>query len=239
MNIFYINREEDAERRKLIKAELQLHNLHGTHFRALGVDSLPRITTDTPIYFSSPGQRGCLSSHLALLRHIAESDDSSQHTLVLEDDCRLAPKIDLEQITKQAPADFGILQLATSNAKHIEILHNAHKRLGVHWYGWYSSLWGAHAYIIKKEAAASIAARLYPGEMIRIRGIHMPLHCTADHLIFRLCQTYTSCIPLAYQRSLPSSIHPNDETLDREEAERYCIRLWTGYDNKTPVQQAK
>jgi GR25 family glycosyltransferase involved in LPS biosynthesis len=55
-------------------------------------------------------------SHLNTIRRaIYEGNSSNKYALILEDDLQFAADIDFKDLIASAPADFGILQLVTSN----------------------------------------------------------------------------------------------------------------------------
>lgn len=228
MQIYYINRDVDRERRSFIEQQIEGVRLIGTRFPAITPETLPPIRSDSPLLFSSPGQAAGLASHLALIRQIARSDEAKEGALILEDDSFLYPLLDLNVVIASAPAGFEILQLSTSNKQYLHILYDLYKRHQFCWYGWHSSFWGTHAYYITKKAAISMASRYFPNEEITISGVLMPYHNMSDHLIFKGLAVYTSCYPLACQRDFASSVHPAEAKTkpDRSDAMNECLRIW-------------
>lgn len=66
------------------------------------------------------------SSHLRAIRAAIYANNSKPYALILEDDLQFAFDIDFKKLIENAPADFAMLQLITSNERDITTLWNSY-----------------------------------------------------------------------------------------------------------------
>lgn len=178
---YWINLLESQERRKVMVQYLkESHDYAGIghHKRILAVtpDSLSYNLTrlEKPCKRNSPSDLAIIMSHLTAMRtavydrHKLGGEQSySDYALILEDDIEFTFRVDLRRVVSQAPKDFGILQLMTSNVEAINELQEkyfASKGTNLwtlnHWTnttgnGKYARYWGALGYIINKRVVKS------------------------------------------------------------------------------------
>ena len=114
---------------------------------------------EKPCKRNTPNDLAIIMSHLTAMRTAVydqhKSVGESQYALILEDDVEFLYNIDLRHIVREAPPDFGILRLMTSNIEAIEELWNKYKASSEtkkwtrnHWTnttgnGKYARYWGA------------------------------------------------------------------------------------------------
>ena len=130
--IYYINMDDMPERARLMEVHLQELGLLGVSRRVAG------LTTKTcnliMVERMCKGHKGrmgfeeiaILCSHVNAIRTAvldpAPYAKSSRYALILEDDVRMSFRIDFGALVKQAPRDFGILQLMTSHVDDFETM---------------------------------------------------------------------------------------------------------------------
>jgi GR25 family glycosyltransferase involved in LPS biosynthesis len=134
MEIFYINRDCDHQRRKHIQKVLRECNLSGRRFKAVTPETLPTIEFEPPVIHRSITDIACLSSHLLLIKAL-NLHCRSWPVLILEDDCVLPDWISLEAVIKSAPEGWEALQLATSTSQHLMQLYKYWTDCKLTWHG--------------------------------------------------------------------------------------------------------
>lgn len=130
--VYYINMEDMPERARLMEKHLKELGLLGVSRRVAG------LTTKTcnliMVERMCKGHKGrmgfeeiaILCSHVNAIRTAvldsAPHAQSSRYALILEDDVRMSFRIDFGALVKQAPRDFGVLQLMTSHVDDFETM---------------------------------------------------------------------------------------------------------------------
>ena len=127
--IYYINMDDMTERARLMEQHLSELGLKATR--------VPGLTTRTcnilMLERMCKGHKGrmgfdeiaILCSHIRAI-YTAVTDDStpqareSKYALILEDDVRFSFAVDLNSLIREAPVDFGVLQLMTSHRDDFE-----------------------------------------------------------------------------------------------------------------------
>lgn len=137
--IYYINLEEATERNSMMLAQLEKYNI--TNFERFNAvrfkESRHRIL--------NPSEFGCLSSHVEIIRRIADGTDD--YAIVLEDDIDLSAieqwDFTWDELMSHLP-DFGILQLMRNQVNQFD---------GVSIKEWDSNDRSTAAYLITKSYA--------------------------------------------------------------------------------------
>jgi len=171
---YWINLPASVDRRKFMTAQLDMYGVQ------LGLAAHTRVEAISP---KSPGYRvtklempckrntetdiAVILSHLtAIYRAVKDTSAAaakSPYALILEDDAAFHVKIDLRRVVENAPTDFGLLQLTTTNTEALSLLWNSFSEShnSVFWTGnaWdkttangkYTLYWGALGYIVNKK----------------------------------------------------------------------------------------
>lgn len=173
-------------------------------------------------------------SHLyAMICFLRDETNTSDSALICEDDLSLEykqfwTKPVLQYASENTPNDWEILQLAAiARDEHmgdLNVLHAVPRNYPV----WYSTC----AYLIKREAAHKILKTLgvsieSPRPLVKIAPppSHYPHAMFADHLLYRICRTYT--LPLFTYTAIDSSICP-EHVPGQILHKRTINRLWCG-----------
>jgi GR25 family glycosyltransferase involved in LPS biosynthesis len=222
----FINRLEDAERCDSVERSIRAARLNPKRIEAITPDKLPSITVQGFIIQPNVSVMACLCSHLLAIKSIAESLVIEDWALVAEDDCILSNFVDFDKVVLAAPSDWDVLQLSTSHVDVQLALDSYYREFRLLWHAWRDPHWGAHAYIISKQAALSLTQKFFQGETISLAGLYLPRHTVADALVFRYVNSYTSCFPLAYQQSYVSTIFAGGKGHDSDRFPAVCKAIW-------------
>lgn len=186
--IYYVNLERAKDRRHYIETHLAERNLKGVRVEA--VESLENTTVAvvSPLSMVNPNNKevACIVSHLIAI-HKAVHDQiffaASPYALIIEDDVKFEFPINWNELLYNAPEDFDVLQLMTSNSEQVAVMAEYYdstlngmikdrlKRnisspdLTKHHLLWMprqrgSPLWSTQAYAIRKDNVRHIIDRL-------------------------------------------------------------------------------
>ena len=154
-----------------------------------------------------PGVIGCTLSHLKAITSIA-----SVYCMIIEDDaflsmCHLHSDFDIDRILQEAPLDWGIIQLGCNQRSTLDFRP------------WVSSdrMYGAYAYLVKKECADRIRQLLVrpDGTMHLDQALSKEKYIYADFFLYGLVneatdyKTYTHTIFSTYNNktTMDSTLH--------------------------------
>jgi hypothetical protein len=154
-----------------------------------------------------PGVIGCTLSHLKAITSM-----QSIYCLIIEDDaflsmCHLHDHFDMDRIIKEAPLDWGIIQLGCNQRSTLDFRP------------WVSAdrMYGAYAYLVKQECADSIRQLLVrpDGTMHLDQALSKEKYIYADFFLYGLVneattyKTYTYTIFSTYNNktTLDSTLH--------------------------------
>jgi len=172
---YWINLADSVDRRRYMTAQLNLYGAQmglGSHFRVEAVRpqaSEYRVTKlEMPCKRNTETDIAVILSHLtAIYRAVKDASASSDYALILEDDVAFQFKFDMRRVIANAPPDFGLLQLSTTNTEALSLLwkafessHNTDFWTRNNWDATtankkYTLYWGALGYIINKKVAKS------------------------------------------------------------------------------------
>lgn len=218
--IYYINLDTSPERKKFMEDQFRKYGLRGKRVKGVYGKHLSSLIKSSPsdeIQFENhdpqltPGEVGCTLAHLRAIK--TAFDDKQTIALIAEDDCcfDLIPfwEKSLEDVVKDAPADWEILQLYSFHCLyHEDGPYKKHVPGGKYCYS-------NAAYIINKQGMTKLLSQLYKDGKFIIRS---PIqdktdqaYGTADRIIYDCITTYTYTIPMvfAYNELLDSTIHPD------------------------------
>ena len=156
-----------------------------------------------------PQPANLLSRLKTLHNFITNTEHNNEIALILEDDAVPSPSLTFKGLINMldtAPNSFEILQLGTSHLQSAERLIQHKVKSGLEWHNWHYPLWGSHAYLITKEAAEKVVRTLFHNTELDLKSVYCPDLCVTDHLLYLICQTYTSTYPWFGQLGWKSSI---------------------------------
>ena len=208
--VFYINLDKDKDRKEYMEVQFKKYEVvKAERVPAIYGKDLPNLKKQTdrePKFVNnypdlSPSELGCTLSHIKAIRKAKET--GSEYSLILEDDANfdLLPywNSSLDDVVKNAPKDWGIIQLFSWTYPETSEFYFKHEPGNYE----YSSV----AYLISKAGIEKILEyghSLGPG----------PPHGYADRYIYDIATTYIYMTPLIFplNTALESTIHP-DHTL--------------------------
>lgn len=209
--VLYINLARREDRKKSIEEQCSKLGVNPVHIVAVDANEIPKETEETLPFVTHKGyklwltQYACALSHLKAMKYLIESGEDK--ALILEDDAifkedaipylkfylGLAPLPDQPPI----PSDWKIIALGHLSYNKGEAMKPITK-VSLNPYRWWA---GAHAYLIKRETAASFIDTYG-------KTIWAPFD---DMLAFvgKFHKTYLCNPPLAYQIEGYSDIDRN------------------------------
>ena len=101
-----------------------------------------------------PAELYCTMSHLyAIYRAVHSTTTTSKYALIMEDDVYIPVSTDYNALAASAPADFGVLQLLTSQIKWLKSMRDDYikKPLKGIWSKHTNTMWSAGLYLINRE----------------------------------------------------------------------------------------
>ena len=164
--VFYINRERDVERRKLIESELKNANLSGIRIPAIEGRAIPG---DLRAYFDmdgrnlTAGEMGCYASHLLALSALVAK--RLPWALVLEDDALLSADFapHTQSILANLPPNWDLVHLCRDPCRAVKAM--AQLELGKTIVRYSRVPAGAVGYLMSSAGAAKFLApkkRVWP-----------------------------------------------------------------------------
>jgi GR25 family glycosyltransferase involved in LPS biosynthesis len=213
--VFYINLDRSKDKREKIENQLKLY--FNNYYRISGVDGsklYPNIynnkITKNVTYnlqdFKTTKQRGksssvigCLLSHIKTILLVDEK--GYDNAVILEDDTDLQyiPKWDttIENIIREAPKDWDIIKLFTSNEKkqneNIELFNKKIKYRKLPQNN-IESEWSTGCYIINKRGVSKIMKDIQNNEFKIDK--HKYKHFVADYYLYKNKNVYEYTKPL-------------------------------------------
>jgi GR25 family glycosyltransferase involved in LPS biosynthesis len=208
--IYWINLDSKTDRKLHMENQFKTYNIT-KHTRITAVDG---NNIDNNIYFTnsdfikrtSNPILACLLSHLQSI--IKAYNNHLDNVLIMEDDICISIvnqwNFNIDDIIKQAPNDWEILQLNMHKLSYIKQLMK-HSDKFVPWIpGYHSTL----CYLINKKGIDKMIKNVYRNNRIFIpKNIELP----ADYFLYTICKTYTYTKPLFIYINNKSSI--NDQVL--------------------------
>ena len=188
--VYYINLEQSRARRN--NTEGMLNSL-GYPFRRVSAWTEAHVMRYVRVdkRHWHPKEIGCIASHLQAMMQAVEHSrahpEAPPYALIIEDDISLEFNVDFRQLVNDAPPDFKIIQLGSSNYKQMRELwwtffnsttgaddpskgNNLRGQLSLHRYAagpsnlfslraWNSSLWSTQGYLINTKRIAEEISR--------------------------------------------------------------------------------
>ncbi len=180
---YWINLDDNIDRRDYMNKNFEVFG------HQLGIGSNRRISAvkpdteafritklEKPCKRNTDGDLAIILSHLtAIYRAIKDTSPMAQHNpyaLILEDDVEFHLKADLRKVIQSAPADFGVLQLTTTNTEALTTLWGKFEASGFSSFwtpnkwsdttknGKYTLYWGALGYVIQKKVVEPFIDRV-------------------------------------------------------------------------------
>lgn len=208
--IYWINMEKSVDRKNYMldifnKYKKFINNIKINRINAIDGSSI-KISDHISKYnekgTTKLSEFGCLLSHLKAINTFSNSDYNI--ALIFEDDVSFELteywKISLNNIIKNAPCDWGIIQLYTMNKPDNNILYKK----------WNDKNWSTIAYIINKKSAKEFMNKYYINNKYIFE--HEPLYAS-DLYIYKYIKTYTYKDQLFVQRN------NNDSTIHSDHIE--------------------
>ena len=198
---YWINLKRSKDRRKHMEKELNKLKVKHTRIEAINGKKLETYDYNLSLLTlksNTPGEIACTLSHLKAIK--ASYDNNDSMCIIMEDDvcfelCQYWTK-SLKQVVKEAPKDWEILQLNTSNANELWKFYETKAKPYLKWNKlYYSGL----VYIIKRKAMEKLLNTIFKQVINNKRFL-------ADYVIYDTCITYTLSKPLFMHMLFASSI---------------------------------
>jgi GR25 family glycosyltransferase involved in LPS biosynthesis len=198
-------------------------NFMETQFNRLDIDN-KRINAVTPADFDNqlaherpltckhPGctsceyEFACISSHIKAMKYALETSNDN-HFVIMEDDITVPYIIDYDNIVKDAPNDFDILQLLILYGPTVKYLYeNLYLKNNVKFIKWKYLLPSAGIYITSRKGAEKLVNRYYKNNKYDFNDCEYQI--VADVALYQSVNTYATTFPTAYPNiNMGSEIH--------------------------------
>ncbi len=124
--VYYINLDTETERKEFIRQKLKQWGFKDINrVSAWTTNDVRRfvtseITSVPNLLEKNDKEIACIASHLyAMLLAVEDDYNSSPYALIIEDDVSLEMDVNWKEMIENAPDDFSILQLTTSNSEAV------------------------------------------------------------------------------------------------------------------------
>jgi GR25 family glycosyltransferase involved in LPS biosynthesis len=169
--VFFINLDNSKDRRDFVEAELTKRDMK--HKRVRAVTNAEALGVRMEVQTMIPPNNheiACISSHLVAMWEALNDDTidpTNPYAIIMEDDVALQFDVDFAELVNNAPPDFAILQLTTSNSFEVDRMWNDYSLAAASsanelidssiWrrHKLSDGLWSTQAYIIRKDAVKS------------------------------------------------------------------------------------
>ena len=203
--IYWINLDRSKERKEYMTKNFKKYKVNNYRFSAINGYNLKKyphikFTKKQKEVYES-GELGCVSSHINLIIELYKH--GVNEAIIMEDDISIntLPKMKykIKDIANNAPKDWEVLQLHTSNHKLIkEYLSNSilYVRSG-------DKLYGTCSYLINRKGMKKLYDICYKKGNI----VFPDEDIIADHFIYNTCITYYFTKPLFIHLAGKSTTH--------------------------------
>jgi GR25 family glycosyltransferase involved in LPS biosynthesis len=226
--IYWINLDRSKDRYNSIINQFHKYNIKNhKRINAINGKNLESYNYIIPENKRTNNELACTISHVKAI--LQAYTDNTDYALIMEDDICLALvdkwSTSMNEIIKNAPSDWEILQLSVSPPKIIKLLHNINSNYTPWKQGYYSCL----CYIINKKGMHKIKKRTVINNRLQL-----PNNCNlvADDFIYKTCHTYTYTYPL-FVFSANNSIIMNNRTINYLQRIKQLI---LSYYNMTDIE---
>ena len=201
--IYYLNLDGQPERREYMEEQFKYWEIENyTRISAYDgrEDDLSDIIKGTYPAQVTPGEIGCVTSHLKAIKHWYDTSDSP-YAIIMEDDCSLDLikywNFTWNDFYSRVPYDWDVIQIAIICTGDIHV--RLHKR--------FVNDFSTACYLINRHHAEKLIKHHIKGvDKYRLDNGMKP-RPVADDLIYNSGNTYS--IPLLlYKTELGSAIHP-------------------------------
>tara|TARA_B100000686_G_scaffold354478_1_gene464987 strand:- start:6659 stop:8824 length:2166 start_codon:yes stop_codon:yes gene_type:complete len=213
--IIYINMDESVNRKSYMNAQFKFWGIKN-YQRIQAVDGKNILIEYENNYPSlTDPELGCTLSHLKAIDYANKR--KLKYALIIEDDTSLELLpfwgIDMNYIINNAPKDWEIIQLWTTNKectdeKKTSLFYKHNDK---------NPCWGTMAYLINLKGTDTVLNYCkFPYDGFKLGGYEdkpSPKYGRSDQFLYNLCKTYYFTIPLflAADEMLGSTIHESHE----------------------------
>ena len=165
------------------------------------------LTCKHPGCTSCEYEYGCLCSHIKAMKECLKYNDS--HYVIIEDDIFLPFKINYNELKKNIPEEFDIIQLLILYDKTIDVLKDYYISNNSLFIKWQYLLPSTGMYIISKKGAQKMID-LYVNKNNKYDFSSSNCQNVADVLIYSSIPTVATTLPYCYPNiEMGSEIHPH------------------------------
>lgn len=131
--VYYVNLDAAVDRRTYIEAQLREQHLQSVRVPAMDSSENVTVSLVSPLTVAQPNDRelACIASHMVAL-HKAVNDQSffpsSPYAIIIEDDVSFEFPVNWNELLYNAPEDFDVVQLMTSNAEQVISMADSYQK---------------------------------------------------------------------------------------------------------------
>tara|TARA_B100000287_G_scaffold38281_1_gene35080 strand:+ start:137 stop:982 length:846 start_codon:yes stop_codon:yes gene_type:complete len=222
--LYIINLDEEPERMAWMEDQLKYWEIENYHRisaydgRPVTGDDLSDIIVGKYPENVSPGEIGCVTSHLKALKHFVEETDAPS-AVIMEDDCDISIAkywtFTWRQFMARVPYDWDLVQVAVICPGELHV--NVHKR--------FVNDFSTACYVITRHHAEKLLRLHVKGtDKYRLDNGVKP-RPVADDLIYNSGCSY-ACPIFLYKIELGSSIHPEHIEIFHRGSHNGLRELW-------------
>jgi hypothetical protein len=229
--IYYINLDDQTNRKEYMEEQFKYWNIQN-YTRISAYDGrqsdLGEILVGRYPDNVTPGEVGCVTSHLKAIKHWYDTSDSP-HAMFLEDDVELSTarfwNFDWTNFFSRVPYNWDCIQLAIicTGDVHVPI----HSR--------FVNNFSTAAYVINRHYAEKLIRLHVRGNKYKLDQDVKP-RATGDDLIYNAGVTY-SCPLFLYKTELGSSIHEDHIEIFHKKNYEAIHNFWQQAGSQMTVEQ--
>lgn len=227
MKYFWINIDNSIERKIFMEQQFKHLNIEHTRISAITPNDFPTVLEHKPPFFcgnpeciqtnykNCPYEYACLCSHIKALQ-IALETCNDDYFVIIEDDIFIPFEIDYNEIIKQAPKDFDLIQMMVLYAPTVKQLFNRMYINKINFIKYQPILPSTGQYLITRKGAKKLVD-LYINNNNKYDFSNYSHIRVADILLYTSVNTYTTTFPYVYPYiKLGSEIHPDHLNVHQE-----------------------
>jgi GR25 family glycosyltransferase involved in LPS biosynthesis len=215
---YWINLSRSIKRRVFMENQFNNRNIKNYRVSAITPDDFDILLENKrPLTCKHPGcinceyEFACISSHIKAMKAGLDDDNNKNNEwfVIMEDDMFIPYNINYDELIKDAPKDFDIIQLCISYGNTVKILYNElFIKNKENFIKWRYLLPCAGMYIISRKGAEKLVNKFYINGKYDFSSCEYQI--VADVALYSTVNTYATTFPCAYPNiEMGSEIHPH------------------------------
>lgn len=211
---YWINIEKSIVRSNFMNTQFNNLNINNVRINAITPNDFDEcLAHSRPLTCKHPGcnsceyEFACISSHIKAMKYAIDTS-LDDYFVIIEDDIFIPYKIDYNEIIKDAPKDFDIIQLLILYGPTVKYLYNEiFIKRKAKFIKWQYLLPSTGMYIISRKGAKKLIDQYYINNKYDFNSCKYQI--VADVALYQSVNTYALTYPVCYPNiDMGSDIHP-------------------------------